>query len=430
MTDASPQAAKAADGKRRPVPGLVWIMVGGGLILLLSVGSRQAFGLYQVPMVEAKGWGRETFSLAIAVQNLVWGLAEPFFGRLADRFGSRPVVIGSVGLWVLGLWLMSNPGSPVELYLGGGLIVGMALAASAFGVVLGAVGRAAPAHRRGMAMGVAGAIGSVGHMILIPVNHALIDVAGWSDSLLIVAFGMISLALLALMLRAPREGGPSSLTGNPLTDLQTGSQALREAFGHSGYWLLMIGFFVCGFQVTFIGTHVVAYIGDVGLSPEIASGTLTLIGLGNILGSFVFSSLGDKFPRKYLLSLMYLGRAAFILMLVLLPPSPVVALGFGFLMGLLWLGTVPLTSGLVAQIFGVRHMSMLFGFVFFTHQIGAALGVWLGGFMYDQTGSYDLVWLIAAGLGVLAAFVHYPIADKPLPRLSDLAAEPAPHRTG
>ena len=407
------------------MPGLVWIMVGGGIILLLSVGSRQAFGLYQVPMVEAKGWGRETFGLAIAIQNMVWGLAEPFFGRLADRFGSRPVVIGSIGLWVLGLWFMSNPGSQGELYLGAGVFVGMALAASAFGVILGAVGRAAPAERRGFALGVAGAVGSVGHMIMIPINHALISWAGWSDALLIVACGLCSLAGFALLLRRPAGGGMAGATGNPLNDLQTGSQAIREAFGHSGYWLLLAGFFVCGFQVTFIATHIIAYLGDVGLSPEVASATLTLIGLGNILGSFVLSSMGDRFPRKYLLSIMYILRALLMVGLVLLPATPVVALGFGILMGFIWLGTVPLTSGLIAQIFGVRHMSMLFGFVFLTHQIGAALGVWLGGFVFDRTGSYDIVWIICAVLGLIAAVIHYPIADRPVPRLRDLATAPA-----
>ncbi len=390
---------------------LLWIMIGGGVILFLSLGMRQSFGLFQLPVIEAKGWGREVFSIAIAIQNVVWGITQPFFGWLADRYGAAKIAVLGGGLYALGLALMAFPDSQTLLYLGGGLVVGMALAASSFAVVLGAIGRVAPPERQGMSMGVASAVGSLGQFLMIPGSSALISMIGWSDAFLVLAFVML---LICICARSIRTAPAAPATSTAAVDHTSAKRAVAEAMGHSGYWLLMAGFFVCGFQITFIATHVVAHVEDSGLSRSIAAGTLSLIGLGNIVGSYVASALGDKYRRKYLLSIIYALRAVAILALVLMPASPIMSLGFGLVMGLLWLGTVPLTTSLVGQIFGTRYMTTLFGFVYLTHQMGAALGVYLGGKVFDDTGSYDTVWLIAAGLGVVAALLHWPIADKPL----------------
>lgn len=390
---------------------LLWMMIGGGMILFLSLGMRQSFGLFQLPMVEAKGWGREIFSIAIALQNIVWGITQPVFGLLADRYGASKVAVGGGVLYALGLVMMAFPESQTLLYLGGGVIVGMALAATSFAVVLGAIGRAAPPERQGMMMGVGAAVGSMGQFLMIPGSSSLIGAVGWSDAYLILALAMLLICLCATSIRAVPKS--DTATAAPV-DHATARAAIAEAMGHSGYWLLMAGFFVCGFQITFIATHVVAHVEDTGLSKSVAASTLMLIGLGNVAGSYVASALGDRYRRKYLLSIMYMLRVVAILALVVLPPSAPVALGFGLVMGFLWLGTVPLTTSLVGQIFGTRYMSTLFGFVYFTHQIGAAIGVYLGGRIFDGTGSYELVWLIAAGMGVLAALLHWPIADKPL----------------
>ncbi len=390
---------------------LLWIMIGGGVILFLSLGMRQSFGLFQLPLIEAKGWGREVFSIAIAIQNVVWGITQPFFGWLADRYGAAKIAVLGGGLYALGLALMAFPDSQTLLYLSGGLVVGMALAASSFAVVLGAIGRVAPPERQGMSMGVASAVGSLGQFLMIPGSSALISMIGWSNAFLVLAFVMLLICICAPNIRTV-PAAPAMSTA--AVDHTSAKRAVAKAMGHSGYWLLMAGFFVCGFQITFIATHVVAYVEDSGLSRSIAAGTLSLIGLGNIVGSYVASALGDKYRRKYLLSIIYALRAVAILVLVLMPASPIMSLVFGLVMGLLWLGTVPLTTSLVGQIFGTRYMTTLFGFVYLTHQMGAALGVYLGGKVFDDTGSYDTVWLIAAGLGVVAALLHWPIADKPL----------------
>lgn len=390
------------------------LLFGAGAILFLALGTRQSFGLYLAPMSHDLGWGREVFSLAIAIQNIVWGLSQPFIGMLADKYGTGR--IGAVGgvLFAAGLYMMATPATPLDLYIGSGLLLGFSLSAVSFALVLGAVGRAVPAEKRGAALGIASAGGSAGQFVMVLVNQELLETYGWSVPLLIaVCFGLF-MAALFYTLRGTAVHG----TERP----QTLSNALGEALRHRGYLYLTAGFFVCGFQVTFIMTHLPAYIADRAMPGWLGAASLALIGFFNIIGTYGSGRLGDRYRKKYVLSTMYLSRAALIALFLALPISQYTVIGFASLMGLLWLGTVPLTSSLVAQIFGVRYMTTLFGIVFFSHQIGAFLGVWLGGLMYDLAGSYAEVWYIAIVLGVLAAALHWPIADRPVARLGQPAA--------
>jgi MFS family permease len=390
------------------------LLFGAGVILFLSLGTRQSFGLYLAPMSHDLGWGREVFSLAIAIQNVVWGLSQPFVGMIADKYGTaRTGAVGSL-LFAAGLYLMATPATPLDLYIGSGALLGFAMSAISFATVLGAVGRAVPAERRSAALGIASAGGSAGQFVMVLVNQQLLEAYGWSVPLLIaMCFGLF-MAGFFYTLRGKATGGGEAP--------QTLGSALSEAMRHKGYLYLTAGFFVCGFQITFIMTHLPAYIADRAMPGWLGAASLALIGFFNIVGTFASGVLGDRYRKKYVLSVMYLLRAALILIFVALPISPYTVIGFASLMGLIWLGTVPLTSSLVAQIFGVRYMTTLFGIVFFSHQVGAFLGVWLGGLMYDLAGSYAEVWYIAIVLGVLAAILHWPIADRPVARL---AAAPA-----
>lgn len=390
------------------------LLFGAGAILFLALGTRQSFGLYLAPMSHDLGWGREVFSLAIALQNVVWGLSQPFVGMLADKYGTGRVgVVGSL-LFAAGLYLMATPSSPLDLYIGSGALLGFGMSAVSFATVLGAVGRAVPADKRGAALGIASAGGSAGQFVMVLVNQELLEAYGWSVPLLIaVCFGLF-MAGLFYSLRGKATQG----TERP----QSLGAALGEALRHRGYLYLTAGFFVCGFQVTFIMTHLPAYIADRAMPGWLGAASLALIGFFNIIGTYGSGMLGDRYRKKYVLSTMYLARAVVIAVFLALPISQYTVIGFASVMGLLWLGTVPLTSSLVAQIFGVRYMTTLFGIVFFSHQVGAFLGVWLGGFMYDLAGSYAEVWYIAIILGVLAAALHWPIADRPMARLTEPAA--------
>jgi len=388
------------------------VMVCGTSVLALAIGIRLSFGLFLQPMSQSLGWGRETFAFAIALQNIFWGLTQPLMGMLADKFGARKVItVGGLG-YSLGLYLMSQAATPLTLNLTTGLLIGVSLSATSFAVVLGAVGRAASERNRSMALGFASAGGSVGQVIILPIGQALISTYGW----VLALGGLVAIAFLMVPLAAAmgdsKERSPKDVRGGQIM-----SHALAEAGLHRGYWLLTAGFFVCGFQVTFIATHLPAYIVDSGLSPGLGATALALIGLFNIIGSSFWGIVGGKYSKKYSLSTLYIARAMMIAVLVTFPVSTFSILLFGAVMGFLWLGTVPLTSALIGQIFGVRYLSTLFGIVFLGHQIGAFLGVWIGGYIFDVTGSYDSMWHVSIALGVLSALLHWPINEQPVPRL-------------
>jgi MFS family permease len=353
------------------------------------------------------GIGREAFAFALALQNLLWGLFQPLTGMVADRFGAGRVVVAGAAVYALGLTHMSGAATIVDLNLGAGLLVGFGTAATGFAVVLGAVGRLVAVERRSMALGVVSAGGSFGQFVIAPAGQALIAAQGWPGALITLALFAALMAPLALAL-AGRPGGQGQTEVPAITLIQ----AIREAAGHSGYRYLSLGFFVCGFQVAFIAVHLPAYLGDVGLTGETAALALALIGFFNILGTFACGALGGLYSKKYLLSLLYLLRALVITTFLLAPKTEATVLVFAAAIGFLWLGTVPLTSGLVGQIFGVRYLSTLFGIVFFSHQMGSSLGVWLGGYAFDVLGSYDPIWMASIVLGIGAALLHLPIAEQ------------------
>lgn len=389
----------------------VVVLICGGAVLSLSLGIRHGFGLFLQPMSDAYGWGRETFAFAIALQNLIWGAAQPFTGMIADRFGAGRVVVAGGILYALGLALMAMSDSGLALSVSAGLLIGLGLSGTGFSIVYGAVGRAFPPEKRSVAFGIAGAAGSFGQFAMLPVSQSLIGGLGWFASLLVLAVMALMMAPLAAALAERRDGpGAAAISSQSLRE------ALREAGAHRGFLLLCFGFFVCGFQVVFIAVHFPAFIVDRGLPVNVGMVGLALIGLFNIIGSFAAGHLGARYRRKYLLAYLYLARAAVISVFLLLPITPMSVYVFSAVMGLLWLSTVPLTNGVVAQIFGVKYLATLFGFVFFGHQVGSFFGVWLGGLLFDATGSYNSVWIIAIGLGVVAALLHWPIDDREIAR--------------
>jgi MFS family permease len=387
----------------------LWIMVGGSLILALSLGTRHGFGLFLPPMSAEFGWGREVFAFSIALQNLVWGLAQPFTGALADRLGAkRTIIVGGV-LYAIGLALMGLADSPWSLSLSAGLLIGLGLSGTSFSVILGAIGRAVPMEKRSMAMGIASAAGSFGQFAMLPGTLGLIGWLGWSSALLVLGLLVALIVPLAGMIK----DHPLPVVGHE----QTLGEAVREACGHSGFWLLSLGFFVCGFQVVFIGVHLPAYLVDQHLPAVVGTTVLALIGLFNVFGTYFSGWLGGRMSKPRLLSALYLARAVVIAAFVMAPLTTWSAYAFGIAMGLLWLSTVPLTNGTVATLFGVRNLSMLGGIVYLFHQIGAFLGGWLGGYLYDQTGSYDLVWQISILLSLMAAALNWPVREQPVARL-------------
>ena len=390
-----------------------WLMLGASLVLALSLGIRHGFGLFLPPMSAEFGWGREVFAFAIALQNLIWGLTQPFTGALADRFGAkRTVIVGGI-LYAIGLGCMGLADSPLSLSLSAGLLIGIGLSGTSFSVILGAVGRAVPMEKRSMAMGIAAAAGSFGQFAMLPGTLGLLSWLGWS--LALMALGL--LVALIVPLAAMLKDTPLPQTGEE----QTLGEALREACSHSGFWLLALGFFVCGFQVVFIGVHLPAYLVDQHLPALVGTTVLALVGLFNIFGTYIAGWLGGGMSKPRLLSALYLARAVVIVTFILTPLTVWSAYAFGVAMGLLWLSTVPLTNGTVATMFGVRNLSMLGGIVFLFHQLGAFLGGWMGGYLYDHTGSYDLVWQLAVLLSLLAAALNWPVRELPVARLQQEA---------
>ena len=384
------------------------ILIVGCIILTLSMGVRHTAGLFLQPMTADHGWSRETFSFAIALQNLVWGLASPFAGALADRHGAGRTVLGAALLYVLGLVLMAQAGSPLTFDLSAGVLVGLGLSGTTFAVIMGVIGRHTTPAKRSLALGIASAGGSFGQFAVLPVGQMLISTYGWQSALVLLAAGVGLIAPLAWALADGHK--PAAAAG------QSVGEALREAGGERSFHYLFWGYFVCGFQTAFIKLHLPSYLVDSGLSANIGMTAVALIGLFNIFGSFIFGWGGGRYSKKNLLVLIYALRAVAILVFMLLPMSTASAWAFAAVMGLLWLGTVPLTNGLVAQIFGLRYMSMLTGVVFLGHQLGSFLGAWLGGRIFDETGSYFLAWALAVGLSLLATLCSWPIDEKPLAR--------------
>lgn len=404
-----------------PRPGIApeIVVLAGCLIALVSFGPRAAAGLFQVPITTDLGWGRDTFGLAIALQNLLWGIGQPFAGAIADRFGTvRVLVVGAV-LYAAGLVVMAYATTPAMLHMGAGVLIGLGLAGCSFNLVLGAFGKLLPEEWRPMAFGAGTAAGSFGQFLFPPIGNALIGAVGWQGALVWFAVSLALVLPLSLALATRGTGGPAS-PASP-GPAQSIPQALAEAFRHRSYVLLVAGFFTCGFQLAFITAHLPAYLKDAGLSAAIGGWTLALIGLFNAVGSLGAGWLSTRMPKRYLLAWIYLGRAIAIAAFIVLPASPATALIFGATIGLLWLSTVPPTSALVMVMFGTRYMAMLYGFAFFSHQLGGFLGVYLGGILYEATGGYALVWWLSVALGVASALINLPIVEKPVPR----AAAPA-----
>ena len=400
-----------------PKLSMFQVLACGAAIVTLSMGIRHGFGLWLLPITQEMGWTRQSFALAIAIQNLSWGLIGIFAGMAADRFGAFRVLLGGAVLYGLGLAGMALSPTPVLFALTAGVLIGAAQAGTTYAVIYGVLGRQIAPERRSWAMGVAAAAGSFGQFLMVPVEGWLIAGLGWQQALLALSLMVLLIVPLAFGLREPGFKGSA-----PPKREQTIAQALGEAFRYPSFNLLMAGYFVCGFQVVFIGVHMPSYLKDHGLSPQVASYALALIGLFNVFGTYIAGTLGQRMPRRFILSFIYLARAVAISVFLLVPLSPLSVYIFSAVMGTLWLSTVPPTNATIAQIFGVQHLSMLGGFVFFSHQLGSFMGVWLGGYLYDATGSYDIVWYIAIGLGVLAGLVNLPIKEAPIQRAQPQAA--------
>ena len=390
---------------------MLQILFCGGMIVTLSMGIRHGFGLWLQPITEAMGWTRESFSLAIAVQNLSWGVLGIFGGMLADRIGAFKVLLGGALLYALGLAGMALAPNTTAFALTAGVLIGAAQAGTTYTVIFGVLGRQIPAAKRSWAMGVTAAAGSFGQFFMVPVEGALISHLGWSEALLALALLVLLIWLLALGLREPGFAGGQSPQRS-----QTVAQALAEACRNPSFVLLTAGYFVCGFQVMFIGVHMPSYLKDFGMAPQVASIALALVGLFNIFGTYLAGNLGQKMPKRYLLAGIYGLRSVVTVVFLLVPLSPWSVYIFSAAMGFLWLSTVPLTNATVAQIFGVQHLSMLGGLVFCSHQIGSFLGVWLGGYLYDMHGNYDLVWYLSIALGIFAMLVNLPVREAPVVR--------------
>ncbi len=379
------------------------VIAAGCGIAMIGFGVRSTFGLFLEPMTEARAWNRETFSIALAIQNLLWGIGVPIAGMIADRFGpSRVIILGAL-MYAAGTWSMSVVESGPAFYMVGGVLVGLGVAFTAFSLALAAMAWVVPHGKRSFILGLGTAAGSLGQFVFSPNAQAAIDFFGWQGALLALAASALAIVPLALIL--PRT---TTSVDEAVSD-QSMMEALREARGHSGYILLTMGFFVCGFQIAFIT--------DLGLSSSVAAWSIALVGGCNIIGSLLAGMAGQRWSKRCGLAVIYFARSIIIVALLFAPKTDITVYAFAAAMGFLWLATVPLTSAIVAQVFGTRYMATLFGIVFFSHQAGSFIGIWLGGWLYDTTGSYDIVWWISAGLGIAAALVHLPINEKPLARL-------------
>ncbi|MCQ3943366.1 MAG: MFS transporter [Alphaproteobacteria bacterium] len=391
------------------------IILCGCVIAMLAFGPRSALGQFLSPMSLAYGWGREVFSLALAIQNLLWGLGQPFAGAIADRYGTIRVLCVGALLYAAGLALMAYADTPGTLHLTAGMLIGFGLSGCSFNLVIGAFGKLVPEHMRGLAFGVGTAAGSFGQFLFSPLARALIDHFDWQTALVAFAVMMLLILPLSVALRTPRAE-PAGVAGAGGIANQSLRQALSEAFGHRSYVLLVLGFFTCGFQLAFVTVHLPTFLLDRGLSAEVGAWTIGVIGLFNIIGALSSGWLMMRMPKRYILSTIYFLRALTIVAFITLPMSPLSALIYGAVTGLLWLSTVPPTSALVAVMFGTRWLAMLFGFAFFSHQVGGFLGVWLGGIAFEATGSYDVVWWLSIFFGVASAVINLPIVEKPVAR--------------
>jgi len=392
-----------------------FIVLAGCAIALITFGPRAAAGLFQIPMTTEYGWGRDTFGLAIAIQNLLWGVGQPFAGAVADRFGAVRVICAGALLYALGLVVMSQATTPAALHLGAGVLIGFGLSGCSFNLVLGAFGKLLPEKWRPMAFGAGTAAGSFGQFFFPPIGHVLIEALGWHQALIIFAFSVLLVLPLSLAL-ATRGADAGTAAGPRALPNQSIAQALSEAFRHRSYVLLVLGFFTCGFQLAFITVHLPAYLKDAGLSAAIGGWTLAVIGLSNAVGSLSAGWLSTRMSKRYLLAWIYFGRAVAIAAFIMVPPTPVTCIAFGIAIGLLWLSTVPPTSALVMLMFGTKYMAMLYGFAFFSHQVGGFLGVYLGGVLYEAFGNYNLVWWLSVALGVASAVINLPIEERPVER--------------
>jgi MFS family permease len=399
---------------------LTKVLIAGGFLVTLSMGIRHGFGLFNLPVTQANGWGRETFAFALALQNLVWGLSQPLFGGLSDRLGSFKIMLFGGLLYALGLTGMSQSGSPIGFIISAGVLIGVAQSCTTYTIIYGTIGRNCPSEKRVWAMGIVAAMGSFGQFLMIPVEQTLITQFGSSTALIALAGLAVMMLPLAYLLKEPKETFVQKIND------QTVRQAIKEAFKQRSFILILLGYFVCGFQVVFIGVHFPAYLKDMsklypGIGhPELGTIALALIGLFNVFGTYYAGVLGTKVPKRLILASIYVSRSVAIILFLYLPISTYSIYLFSAVMGILWLSTVPVTNALIAQIFGVKYLAMLSGFAFLSHQLGSFMGVYLGGYFYDLTGSYDWVWLIAIALGILAGLVNLPIKETTLVRPSNV----------
>jgi MFS family permease len=418
------------------------ILACGCLISMIGFGPRSTLGFFLTPMSTAHGWGREVFALSVAIQTLLYGIAQPFSGAIADRFGTVRVIIAGTLLYAAGIFMMAHAATPETLFLSSGVLIGFGLSGCSFNLVISSFGKLLPESWRSLAFGAGTASGSFGQFLFSPLAVGLIDTVGWRTTLEVFAGLLLLIVPLAFAIATPRSDAPAQTSVRSLRKLdseqtsarsprkldpaadaapsaaqiQNYKQALAEALGHRSYILLVLGFFTCGFQLGFVTLHLPSYLIDRGLSAQVGGWTLGVIGLFNIVGAMLSGWLGGRMPKRYILAVIYFARALAVVFLITLPASPAVALIYGAATGLLWLSSVPPTAGLVAVMFGTRWMAMLFGIAFFSHQVGGFLGVYLGGLLYERTGSYDIVWWLGVLFGVLSALINLPIVEKPVPR--------------